>query len=65
LRASERVKDIDVIKRAAKIALYVRDDANVLLQVNYLNSGDFSIRTPTVSKNLAASLLLKPFMKFP
>ena len=29
LRASERVKDIDVIKRAAKIALYVRDDAKL------------------------------------
>jgi len=29
MRASERVKDIDVIKRAAKIALYVRDDAKL------------------------------------
>ena len=29
LRASERVKDINVIKRAAKIALYVKDDAKL------------------------------------
>ncbi|GFO71656.1 hypothetical protein BJAS_P1299 [Bathymodiolus japonicus methanotrophic gill symbiont] len=29
LRASERVKDIEVIKRAAKIALYVQDDAKL------------------------------------
>jgi len=29
MRASERVKDIDVIKRAAKIALYVRDEAKL------------------------------------
>lgn len=29
LRASERVKDIEVIRRAAKIALYVQDDAKL------------------------------------
>ncbi|GFO75009.1 hypothetical protein BPLS_P2001 [Bathymodiolus platifrons methanotrophic gill symbiont] len=29
LRASERVKDVEVIKRAAKIALYVQDDAKL------------------------------------